>query len=116
MSARNVDEYEVITAAVAKACSDANVRAGSEIQAHLIHDCEVLDQVDVIAPSMLDGRSVSLEQRLMEMRSEDRWKAEFNAKPAPSRPNAAAATPAGSILTPDRSQFADLVSGKAVMR
>jgi hypothetical protein len=48
------------------------------------------------------------------MRSEPRWKGDFKAPLPASRPPAA--TPAGAMLTPDRSQFDEIVSGKAVVR
>jgi hypothetical protein len=115
MGARNVQESSTIEAAVGQALVEAGVKDDSPIRQALVHDSEVYDLVEVCVPSSIDGRSVSLAQRLAEMRGDPRWKSEFKEKSA-VRPPAAAATPAGSILTPDRSQFADLVSGKAVVR
>jgi hypothetical protein len=116
MSAHTVEEATIVEAAVSKALADAGVAEDSPIGRRLIADAEVYDLVETCVPSAIDGRSVSLEQRLAEMKVDDRWKSEFKAKPAASRPHAAAATPAGAMLTPDRSHFEDIVSGKAVVR
>lgn len=115
MSGYSVQEHETITAAVAKAVGDAGVKDGSQIAQRLIHDAQVFDLVEVVVPGE-DGKSISLKERLAQMKSDDRWKSDFHVaveRPAPGR---SAPIPTGAILSPDRAQFADLVSGKAVVR
>jgi hypothetical protein len=116
MAARSVEEATIVEGAVAKALSEAGVKDDSPLKQVLVHDAEVYDLVEVCTPSSIDGRSVSLEQRLVEMKADPRWAREFKEKPAPSSSRQPTPTPAGAILQPDRSQFSDLVSGKAVMR
>jgi hypothetical protein len=103
----------VIESAVAKALADAGVRDDSAIKQALIHDSEVHDGMICVPDE--NGKSVSLSERLAQMREDDRWRADFPAaKPAaPGRP---APTPAGAMLQPDRSQFEAIVSGRAVVR
>jgi hypothetical protein len=116
MAARSVEEATIVEGAVAKALSEAGVKDDSPLKQVLVHDAEVYDLVEVCTPSSIDGRSVSLEQRLVEMKADPQWAREFKEKPAPSSSRQPTPTPAGAILQPDRSQFSDLVSGKAVMR
>jgi hypothetical protein len=118
MGARNVQESSTIEAAVGQALVEAGIKDDSPIRQVLVHDSEVYDLVEVCVPSSIDGRSVSLAQRLAEMRAEPRWSSQFREK----RPAAAAAgrpptpVPPGATLMPTRDQFADIVSGKAVVR
>ena len=115
MGARNVQESSTIEAAVGQALVDGGVKDDSPIRQALVHDSEVYDLVEVCVPSSIDGRSVSLAQRLAEMRADPRWKSDFKEKSA-VRPPTTAATPAGAMLTPTRSQFDEIVSGKSVVR
>jgi len=114
MAPRTVEEATAVDRAVGTVLNDAGVAVNSPIRAALVHDSEVHDgMVSVCDP---DGRSVSLKERLAQMRKDARYKDEFPKQVAapPSRPPAA--TPAGAILTPTREQFAEISSGKAVVR
>jgi len=113
MSAHSVDEAITIEHAVAEALGEAGAADSSGLRLSLTHDAEVHDGM-VVTPDE-NGKSVSLAKRLEQMRSEPRWKSQFPAaKPAPlGRP---APTSAGAMLTPDRSHFDEIVSGKAVVR
>jgi hypothetical protein len=114
MAGNNLDEAQVIDGAVAKACADAGVADGSVLRQKLINDATVYDLVEVCVPDD-DGKSVSLSTRLSQLKGDARWRSEFSAaKPAP--PGRPAATPAGAMLTPTRSQFDEIVSGKSVVR
>ena len=111
MSAHSVEEAGTIQQMVTKALGDAGVDSSS-LRLSLIHDAEVHDGMVVVADQ--DGKSVTIEKRIEQMRTEPRWRGEFpEKKPAPGRP---APTPAGAILTPGREQFADIVAGKTVVR
>jgi hypothetical protein len=112
MGARNVQESSTIEAAVGQALVEAGVKDDSPIRQVLVHDSEVYDLVEVCVPSSIDGRSVSLAQRLAEMKQDPRWRGDFAAKPAsrPGRPNP---TPAGAMLTPDRESFEKIAKGTA---
>jgi hypothetical protein len=112
MGAHSVEEAVEIEHAVTRALTDVGVDSSS-IRLSLIHDAEVHDGMVVVAD--LDGKSVTIEKRIDQMREEPRWRADFPAaKPAP--PGRPAATPAGAILTPTREQFSEISSGKAVVR
>jgi hypothetical protein len=114
MAARSVEEATIVEGAVAKALSEAGVKDDSPIHQRLVADSEVYDLVEVCTPSSIDGRSISLAQRLVEMRADPQWTREFpEKKPAPGRP---APIPPGATLRPDRASFDDIVSGKAVVR
>jgi hypothetical protein len=117
MTARNLDEATTIEAAVTKAVADAGLPDSSPIHAALVHDGEVFDGYSVCVPD-LDGRSVTLQERIEQMRSEERWRREFPpARPVASRSGKpASGVTAGAILTPDRGAFADIVAGKTVVR
>jgi len=116
MTARNLDEATTIEAAVTKAVADAGLPDSSPIRAALVHDCEVYDGYSVCVPDP-DGRSITLQERIEQMRSEERWRREFPpARPVASRSGKPALRAAGAILTPDRSSFADIVAGKTVVR
>jgi len=113
MAAHSVDEAITIEHAVAEALGEAGAADSSGLRLSLTHDAEVHDGM-VVTPDE-NGKSVSLKRRLDQMRTEPRWRAEFPAaKPAP--PGRPAPLPAGSMLAPDRSQFADIVAGKTVVR
>jgi hypothetical protein len=113
MAAHSVDEAITIEHAVTKALDEAGAPDSSGLRLFLTHDAEVHDGM-VVVPD-LDGKSVSLATRIEQMRSDPKWRADFPAaKPAP--PGRPAPTPAGAMLTPTRSQFDEIVSGKAVVR
>jgi hypothetical protein len=113
MSGHTVDEQIVIEGAVAKALNDVGVRDDSQLRQVLIHDAMVYDLVEVCVPDA-DGKSVSLQSRLAQMKQEPRWKGEFHEKPAP--PGRPAPTPAGAMLTPDREAFKKIVNGETMVR
>lgn len=116
MAARNLDEATTIEAAVTKAVVDAGLPDDSPIHAALVHDAEVYDSYSVCVPDEA-GKSVSIEKRIEQMRSEERWRREFPpARPVASRPGKSGVPAAGAILTPDRGSFADIASGKVVVR
>jgi hypothetical protein len=112
MSGFSAEEAITIQQAVAGALKDADIADNSPIAAVLARDSELHDgMISVCDP---EGRSVSLTQRLEQMRTESRWRSEFPAKPGlPGRP---APMPAGSILTPTRESFAKIVAGETVVR
>ena len=113
MGAHNVDEAITIEHAVTKALDEAGAPDSSGLRLSLTHDAEVHDGM-VVVPD-LDGKSVTIEKRIEQMRTEQRWRAEFPAaKPAP--PGRPTPTPAGAMLTPTREAFDAIVSGKAVVR
>lgn len=115
MTARTLDEVTIVEAAVSKAVADAGLPEDSPIHATLVFDSQVYDGYSVCVPDP-EGRSVSLQQRIEQMRSEERWRREF-ARPLASRPGKpSGVAAAGAILTPDRSAFADIVAGKTVVR
>jgi hypothetical protein len=113
MSGHTVDEQIVIEGAVSKALNDVGVRDDSQIRQVLIHDAMVYDLVEVCVPDA-DGKSVSLQSRLAQMKQEPRWKGEFHEKPAP--PGRPAPTPAGAMLTPDHEAFKKIVNGETMVR
>jgi len=114
MGAHTVQEATTIDGAVTRALSEAGVKDGSTIRQALIHDAMVYDLVEVCVPDE-SGKSVSLEVRLSQMREDSRWKGDFTkAAAAPNRPQAP--TAAGAILTPTREQFAEISSGRSVVR
>jgi len=108
-----VDEITAIEHAVARALSDAGVKDDSTVKAVLVHDAEMHDGTIIVCDP--DGKSVSITQRLSQMKNDPRFRDDFpKASAPPNRPPAA--TPAGAILAPDRSQFEAISSGKAVVR
>jgi len=114
MGARSVEEATTIDGAVTRALSEAGVKDGSKIRQALIHDAMVYDLVEVCVPDE-SGKSVSLEVRLAQMRDDPRYKGDFQGQAAaPNRPPAP--TPAGAILAPTREQFAEISSGRSVVR
>lgn len=117
MAARNLNEATTIEAAVTKAVVDAGLPDDSPIHAALVHDAEVYDGYSVCVPDEA-GKSVSIEKRIEQMRSEERWRREFPpARPVASRSGKpTSGVPAGAILTPDTGAFADIVAGKTVVR
>ncbi|HME36260.1 MAG TPA: hypothetical protein VKF84_13575 [Candidatus Sulfotelmatobacter sp.] len=114
MGAHNVDEAITIEHKVAEALNQAGVADTSSIRLSLVHDAEVHDGM-VVTPD-LDGTSVTIEKRIEQMRTEPRWRAEFPAAKPATTPRRPPPTPAGAMLTPTRSQFDEIVSGKAVVR
>lgn len=112
MAAHSVDEAVEIDGAVTRELREAGVADSSPIRLSLIHDAEIHDG-QIVVPDE-NGKSVSLRQRLEEMRGSDRFKGQFKQKPAP--PGRPTPTPAGAMLTPTRSQFDEIVSGKSVVR
>lgn len=116
MAARNLDEATTVEAAVTKAVVDAGLPDDSPIHAALVHDAEVYDGYSVCVPDEA-GKSVSIEKRIEQMRSEERWRREFPpAKPVASRPGKSGVPAAGAILTPDRERFSDIATGKVAVR
>ena len=76
MAAHSVDEAITIEHAVAEALSEAGAADNSpSLRLSLVHDAEVHDGM-VVTPDE-NGKSVSLKQRLDQMRTEPRWRAEF---------------------------------------
>jgi len=108
-----VDELVAIQHAVTKAADDAGIQDGSAIRQHLVHDSEMTFAGEIVTPDP-DGRSVTLAERLEQMRSETKWRADFPQKPAagagkPARP---VAIP-GAVLSPDLAAFDQIVKGTA---
>jgi hypothetical protein len=113
MAAHSVNEAVEIEHAVTKALDEAGAPDSSGLRLSLTHDAEVHDGM-VVVPD-LDGKSVTIEKRIEQMRTEQRWRAEFPAaKPAP--PGRPAPTPAGAMLTPDREAFKKIVNGETMVR
>lgn len=117
MSGHSVDEVAVIEGAVSKALGDAGVRDDSPIRQVLIRDGEVYGGFEVCVPDD-NGKSVSLAQRLAQMRLDQRWRGEFPAeqpKPAAgsNRPVVAQKAPGGSqTYRPDPDVFDGIVNGQ----
>ena len=114
MAARNLDEATIVEAAVSKAVSDAGLPDNSPIHAALVFDAVVYDSCSVCVPDEA-GKSVSIEKRIEQMRSEERWRREFPPARA-SRSGKPGVPAAGAILTPDRERFRDIAAGKVAVR
>jgi hypothetical protein len=116
MAARNLDEATIVEAAVSKAVSDAGLPDDSPIHAALVFDAVVYDSCSVCVPDEA-GKSVSIEKRIEQMRSEERWRREFPpARPVAIRSGKPGVPAAGAILTPDRERFRDIAAGKVAVR
>ena len=116
MSGYSLNEVTTIENAVTRAIADAGLPDNSPIRQALVHDAEVYDLIEVCVPDPASGQSISLKERLAQMRGEPRWKGEFpEKKPAAGRPVPQVAAP-GATLRPDRASFADIASGKVVLR
>lgn len=117
MSARNQEQAGTIESAVSTALKAAGVADGSELKGVLVHDAEVYRNADyedvVIVPDPSSGKSISLQDRLAQMRDEPRWRGEFPEKPAqrPASQQQVAVKP-GTTLRLDRDSFDALASGK----
>jgi hypothetical protein len=114
MSGRTVDEAGVIESAVTTALRQAGVAENSAIRRMLVHDAEVCDGVEVIVPDPANGRSISLADRLTQMRLDPQWRGEFpERKPAPSSGRAVSRVeaPSGGVLSVDREHFAAIANG-----
>jgi hypothetical protein len=109
MGAHNVDEAIEIDGAVTRELIEAGVADSSPIRLSLIHDAEIHDG-QIVVPDE-NGKSVSIRQRLEEMRGSDRFKGQFKPKPAPpGRP------PKLDPLNLTPEQFAAVADGKVVVR
>jgi hypothetical protein len=112
MAGRTVNEATVIEAAVTSALRSAGIQESSPIREALVHDAEVFDEIEVVVPDC-DGKSVSLADRLAQMRLEPRWRTEFpERKPAPSSGRPVSRMDAGTgTLSPDRQNFEAIANG-----
>jgi hypothetical protein len=112
MAANTVDESVTIESAVTSALRSAGVDESSPIKQALIHDAQVYDLTEVCVPDP-DGKSVSLADRLLQMRLEPRWRSEFPERiPAPSSGRPVSRMAAGTgTLSPDRENFAAIANG-----
>ena len=112
MAANAVDESVTIESAVTSAMRSAGVDESSPIKQALIHDAQVYDLTEVCVPDP-DGKSVSLADRLLQMRLEPRWRSEFpEKKPTPSSGRPVSRMTAGTgTLSVDRENFAAIANG-----
>jgi hypothetical protein len=115
MGARSLDEVTTIEVAVTRAIAEAELPVSSPIRQALVHDAEVYDITEVCVPDA-DGKSVSLRQRLAQMRDDPRWKGEFPEKKVQTRPAAPQVAAPGAVLRPDQASFANIAAGKVVVR
>jgi hypothetical protein len=112
MAGRTVDESVTIEGAVNSALRSAGVLESSPIKQALIHDAEVYDMTEIIVPDP-DGKSVSLADRLSQMRLDPRWRSEFPERaPSSSSVRAVSRLDAGTgTLSPDRVNFDAIAEG-----
>ncbi len=112
MGAHTVHEATTIESAVTSALRAAGVAESSPIRQTLVHDAQVYDLVQVCVPDP-DGKSVSLADRLLQMRLDPRWRSEFpERKPVRASGRPVSRMNAGSgTLSPDRQNFEAIANG-----